>query len=432
MRYRYACGFLAAVAGTCLAVSVRADCSGECAETWSVCLGRPLACDASWQVGLSASFYSTVTQQSNCDASLIWSNCAAAVLGLASDSMITSCDNRHGGVLCLDSDSKTGTALTTPQFVSSAWAGAGPFGCLYPVSGAHSASVTGPFTGNHTHTDGFSNGQKDLYDTGPTLVGTYRTSSMTTGFAVSSRSVDVPNGCDTLAIAGGVIINDTFNYGDTCSNPPINLAYTFTNVRSIRMSGTVTPTGGSPTPVQTIAGLLAIKPDGTVIKLGLMNSSQISVTQGQNGGFAVGGEVSANVQVASAQQLPFTFDQTMESDSFTFNGDIDRDGDVDWNDRRALIAAIGSSLGDANFNARADFDLDGAITYTDYTTYVPLFNTWACEADFNADGIMSVDDQILYFNAYFVGTLEGDFGGNLYVGVDDLFMYNNAYFVGCP
>jgi hypothetical protein len=46
-------------------------------------------------------------------------------------------------------------------------------------------------------------------------------------------------------------------------------------------------------------------------------------------------------------------------------GDIDNDGDTDLSDLAALLAAYGSSVGDANYNPGADFDDDGDVDLSD-------------------------------------------------------------------
>jgi len=51
---------------------------------------------------------------------------------------------------------------------------------------------------------------------------------------------------------------------------------------------------------------------------------------------------------------------------FSNPGDLNRDNDVDADDRNLLRAALGACIGDVNFNLDADFDEDGCITYNDY------------------------------------------------------------------
>jgi hypothetical protein len=48
-----------------------------------------------------------------------------------------------------------------------------------------------------------------------------------------------------------------------------------------------------------------------------------------------------------------------------FEGDVDRDGDVDLNDLAALLAAFGHCFDSPSYNADADLDLDGCITLSD-------------------------------------------------------------------
>ena len=46
-------------------------------------------------------------------------------------------------------------------------------------------------------------------------------------------------------------------------------------------------------------------------------------------------------------------------------GDVDHDGDVDFDDLNLLLAAYGTCLGDAGYNAEADFDSSGCVDFDD-------------------------------------------------------------------
>ena len=47
-------------------------------------------------------------------------------------------------------------------------------------------------------------------------------------------------------------------------------------------------------------------------------------------------------------------------------GDLDGDCDVDGDDRSMLWASLRKCEGDSGYNADADYDLDGCITFSDY------------------------------------------------------------------
>lgn len=49
------------------------------------------------------------------------------------------------------------------------------------------------------------------------------------------------------------------------------------------------------------------------------------------------------------------------------SGDCDGDGDVDRADAELARDAVGSTEGDANFNAEADVDGDGVVSLADLT-----------------------------------------------------------------
>ncbi len=54
-------------------------------------------------------------------------------------------------------------------------------------------------------------------------------------------------------------------------------------------------------------------------------------------------------------------------------GDLDRDGDVDEDDRARFFAAFGSTSGTSQFDERADLDRDGAITFVDYQLWLDSY-----------------------------------------------------------
>ena len=57
-------------------------------------------------------------------------------------------------------------------------------------------------------------------------------------------------------------------------------------------------------------------------------------------------------------------------------GDLDCDSTIDTNDRSVLRSALGTSAGQAGFNADADYDGDRSITCADYRIWYGLFKSF--------------------------------------------------------
>jgi hypothetical protein len=78
--------------------------------------------------------------------------------------------------------------------------------------------------------------------------------------------------------------------------------------------------------------------------------------------------------VPGSYQLELSVDdgQDADSDMVTVTcgadlpGDLDGDGDVDYDDYLIFTTAYGSCAGDANFIEGADLDGDGCVTINDY------------------------------------------------------------------
>jgi hypothetical protein len=321
-----------------------------------------------------------------------------------------------GGGVCIDTQSGSGSASAS----ASAW----------DTAGSASATVSGVFDSTNSHTDDIDVHEEWLYGCHQNSSGSYASSGFGTGYAVSSKSVNFPGPCSTVAIAYGLSMNNTFSHFNNCIDPPFSVTFTDTVVFVARGSVSLTDSNNQTTPVNGFSGVVARKPDGSLVKLGSLDSDNITTTDLGGGVSTVGGDVDVEIPI-TIPEGGATLDMVLETDSFTFNGDINRDGKVDWDDRRALIAAIGSSMGSAAYNARADLNLDGSITLADYLLYVPMFNTLACEADFTATAGVTVDDIFAFLNAWFASGLEADFNGDGATTVDDIFEFLNAWFAGC-
>lgn len=57
-------------------------------------------------------------------------------------------------------------------------------------------------------------------------------------------------------------------------------------------------------------------------------------------------------------------------------GDLDNDGDVDNSDAGLIKAQVGKCVGKTGFNAEADYDATGCVTYADYRTWYGHFNSY--------------------------------------------------------
>ena len=65
----------------------------------------------------------------------------------------------------------------------------------------------------------------------------------------------------------------------------------------------------------------------------------------------------------------------MDNLTATVPGDVDADGHVDVVDLLWLVDAFGSVTGDANYDARCDFNSDGSVDVVDLLTMVENFGT---------------------------------------------------------
>jgi len=130
--------------------------------------------------------------------------------------------------------------------------------------------------------------------------------------------------------------------------------------------------------------------------------------------------------------LPATLATTSSSDSFKeHDGDIDRSGTVDWNDRDDMMALIGISIGQVGYTPRADLDLDGDIDADDFALYAPVFNANACEADYDSSGFVNTSDLFDFQTDFFNNSPRADFNGDGYINSSDYFEFQTAWFNGC-
>jgi hypothetical protein len=114
-------------------------------------------------------------------------------------------------------------------------------------------------------------------------------------------------------------------------------------------------------------------------------------------------------------------------------GDVNNDGFICFGDRGALGSALGSSVGDPDYNVRADIDFDGDVDSADRSTLLSLLDFLGCPPDFNCDGVLNCDDLSDYIAAYFESPPPeiADYDADGAVTPDDLSDYITDYFNGC-
>lgn len=110
------------------------------------------------------------------------------------------------------------------------------------------------------------------------------------------------------------------------------------------------------------------------------------------------------------------------------SGDVDNDGEVCGDDRVAFMDALGSSIGDADYNVRADFDLDGDVDTDD----IDYLNDIGCTADLDCDGSLTIFDQQAFGNAFDASDPVADWDGDGSFTIFDYNEFGNTYGLGCP
>lgn len=184
--------------------------------------------------------------------------------------------------------------------------------------------------------------------------------------------------------------------------------------------------------VLPINGVFATRPSGNT-RLGFLTDSAFDPVPDGSGGFGV----TVNSFPLTVTLPTDAVEVGYESVSEVF-GEHDGDltpmagpqGKLTWNDRRAFISIVGAVLNSNEYNARADFDLDGDIDETDYSAFLVIFNTNACLGDFNADGTLDTQDIFDFLNAWFLGGRDADFNNTIGVTTQDIFDFLAAWNAG--
>jgi hypothetical protein len=173
-------------------------------------------------------------------------------------------------------------------------------------------------------------------------------------------------------------------------------------------------------------GVLATYDDGTMVRLGFVLDPAFDPDPDG----IVDGQLTLDMGTWARQN---TVEYVPVLDHFNQPGDVVWDPDdpsthgICWNDRIALCGLLGSFIGDADYNARADVDLDGDIDDDDVTA----FNTLPCSADFNCDGLVNSQDFMEFLNAHTAGDPIADANCDGVVNSQDLVAFLNSFAVGC-
>jgi hypothetical protein len=208
-----------------------------------------------------------------------------------------------------------------------------------------------------------------------------------------------------------------------CSTPDPSLILPLMAFMNIKI---VMIVSGVPTTAY-LQGVMGADPTGNPFRLGFFTDSTFAQ------------DAFANVDVATytvpLPSLPTDISRIevyVDSDHFqSFDGDLDNDGNVCWTDRRLALACVGSSIGSAAYNARADFDLDGDVDQTDFAAFHVVFSSSACTADFDCSGSFGSQDYFDFQNAYFQSDPIADFNADGSVTSQDWLDFLNAFFNGC-
>jgi hypothetical protein len=179
-----------------------------------------------------------------------------------------------------------------------------------------------------------------------------------------------------------------------------------------------------------LQGVYAWYSDGTSTRLGFYGGDSYKPSATPTG---LGVNADTTYKFVFSGNNYTSFKDESSIDTFTsFDGEINRDGKVTWADRHAMVASIGSVIGESGYNARADFDLTGKINETDYKGYVEVFTkSKACKGDYNADGVVNNADLEKFAADFSAGRLNADYNGDLVLNQTDFDKFVAAWNAGC-
>lgn len=180
-------------------------------------------------------------------------------------------------------------------------------------------------------------------------------------------------------------------------------------------------------------------PSSAAIRLGIFNASPFAPDQ--NGNINA---ISVPISLGGTLTNPQSVSTSIKNEFFKFNSaDIDGDGYVCWRDRVLVNRQVGKTLTDADYDPRADFDLDGTITSADASAYLVVYLASQnavppcparCNGDVNYDGYVNTAD-VVYFLARFGQTglpyENGDINGDGITNSADLTLLTGNFGATC-
>lgn len=169
-------------------------------------------------------------------------------------------------------------------------------------------------------------------------------------------------------------------------------------------------------------GLMIAKADGTFDVYGVFDDSSFDPSSG------FGTLILNSMFTGLIDEISFSHTILSLTLPELLSGDVDGNGEVCGDDRVAFMAALGSSIGDANYNIRADFNLDGQVDLDD----LAHLNTIGCTADFDCDGALTIFDQTAFANLFAAEDPAADFDGDGLFTVFDFMAFGNVFSTGCP
>lgn len=196
-------------------------------------------------------------------------------------------------------------------------------------------------------------------------------------------------------------------------------------VRTVTYALTATYDDDS-TETEVLQAVFAEDADGNITRLGAFTDPAFDPVDLGGGNMDIDGMITFEPQF-DAIGIESIDGASIQDEFDEFDGDIDADTAVCWTDRELFAAILGSTIGDGNYNARADFDLDGSITTSD----LALFNDQACTVDVNCDGTYNIIDFTQFQAAYTAQDPAADMNGDGNFNALDFVEFQLATQVGC-
>jgi len=180
-------------------------------------------------------------------------------------------------------------------------------------------------------------------------------------------------------------------------------------------------------PAATEHGVIAVYSDSpNVVKLGMFADSTPTILDNLPDSLHVSGTATSSWFVDDSDGVNelIVKESTLQDSFVGFNGDLDRNGMTCWEDRLVFGQLMGKTIGDPEYSARADFNLDGTIDAADFA----LFLDTDYFVDMDCDQIVDVFDLNAYLTLWFALDLDSDLDLNGVVDVFDLLRYQTSWF----